>query len=148
MRASSYICAPVLLLALFNLPAISLHPTREIALESENRSKVSAIIMPEAMAALSTQTGTKFISKEGGFSIALPPNFSPFQHKAETQATGVGNIELHTFSSATPTGFCVLGYSDFPPVSFQGRSAQKILEDGRDGALKNANGILEKQKSI
>ena len=97
---------------------------------------------------LLTQAQTSFPSKEGRFSITLPPAFPTFKHTQQTQPTSVGNVELHIYLSEISSGACMLGYSDFPPDSFEGRSAQKILEDGSAGSLKNLNGTLEKQESI
>lgn len=97
--------------------------------------------------ALSIQSETPYSSKEGRFSITLPPTFPTFQHKQQTQTTAVGDIELHTFLAESSQGACIVGYSDFPPASFVERSAQKMLEDGRDGALGNIKATLEKQES-
>lgn len=92
------------------------------------------------------QQGILFSSPEGRFSIRLPTGFPAFKESTSNQTTGVGDIELHTFLSVIPQGACIVGYSDFPPQTFQGRTSEKILEDGRDGALKNVNGTLEQQE--
>ena len=92
------------------------------------------------------QQGVLFSSKEGRFSIRLPSGFPAFKESVSNQTTGLGDIELHTFSSGIPRGACIIGYSDFPPPTFEGRTAEKILEDGRDGALNNISGTLEKQE--
>lgn len=97
---------------------------------------------------LQVQSGNPFSSKEGRFSIKLPPGFPALELKEETAATAVGNIEVHNYNSGTSQGFCIVSYSDYPPVSFQGRTAQKILEDARDGALGSVKGTLEKQANI
>ena len=92
------------------------------------------------------QQGILFSSKEGRFSIRLPSGFPAFKESVSNQTTGVGVIELHTFLSGGQLGACIAAYSDFPPATFEGRNPEKILEDGRDGALKNVNGTLEKQE--
>jgi hypothetical protein len=92
------------------------------------------------------QQGVLFSSKEGRFSIRLSSGFPTFEESTNNQTTGVGVIELHTFISGIPRGACIVGYSDFPPPTFDGRTPEKILEDARDGALKNVNGTLEQQE--
>jgi hypothetical protein len=98
-----------------------------------------------------TSSGTTYYnSPDGRFSITLPPGFPPFTSQKTTQPTMIGPIELTILQSQTSgeTAVCVLGYSDFPEASFEGRSPQKMLEDGRDGALKNMGATLEKQENL
>jgi hypothetical protein len=80
------------------------------------------------------------------FAIRLPAGFPALKESVSNQTTDVGVIELHMFSSGNLRGACIISYSDFPPQSFHGRSAEKILEDGRDGALKSINGTLDQQE--
>ena len=87
-------------------------------------------------------------SPDGKFSITLPPGYSQFQSQSRTQPTPAGDVQLNILQSEIPKGACVLGYSDFPERAFVGRTPQKMLEDGRDGALRNINGTLEKQENI
>jgi len=92
------------------------------------------------------QEGVLFSSKEGRFSIRLPAGFPALKESVSNQTTDVGVVELHMFSSGNLRGACIISYSDFPPQSFHGRNAEKILEDGRDGALKSINGTLDQQE--
>jgi TonB family protein len=96
----------------------------------------------------STSSGLTYASPDGRFSIKLPPGFSQFKSQSKTQPTPIGDIELSILQSETPTAACVVGYSDFPEASFQGRTPLKMLEDGRDGALRNIGGTLEKQENL
>ena len=57
-------------------------------------------------------------------------------------------MELNILQSENSQGAVALGYSDFPEASFVGRTPQKMLEDGRDGTLRNINGTLEKQENV
>jgi hypothetical protein len=84
----------------------------------------------------------------GRFSITLPPGYKTFTSQKQSQPTPAGPIDLTIMQTETLQGACVLGYSDFPDASFVGRSPKKMLEDGRDGALRNINATLEKQKDI
>jgi hypothetical protein len=96
----------------------------------------------------SDSSGLVYNSPDGRFNITLPPGFSQFTSQQRTQTTAVGNVELNILQSENSRGGCLLGYSDFPEASFQGRTPQKMLEDGRDGALKNISGTLEKQENL
>jgi hypothetical protein len=95
-----------------------------------------------------TASGTAYNSPDGRFGITLPPGFSAFTSQKNTQPTAAGPIELTILQSENSQGACVLGYSDFPDASFVGRTPKKMLEDGRDGALRNINATLEKQNDI
>jgi hypothetical protein len=95
-----------------------------------------------------TASGTAYNSPDGRFGITLPAGFSAFTSQQKTQPTAAGPIELYILQSENTRGACVLGYSDFPEASFVGRTPKKMLEDGRDGALRNINATLEKQEDL
>lgn len=95
-----------------------------------------------------TTSGLPYTSTDGRFSITLPPGFSAFTSQQKTQPTAAGPIELTILQSENSRGASVLGYSDFPDGSFVGRTPKKMLEDGRDGALRNINATLEKQEDL
>lgn len=96
----------------------------------------------------STSSGLAYDDPNGRFSITLPPGFKAFASQKQSQPTPAGPIDLHILQTETLQGACVLGYSDFPEASFVGRTPKKMLEDGRDGALRNINATLEKQSDI
>jgi hypothetical protein len=93
-------------------------------------------------------SGSTYESPDGRFQITLPLGFSSFTSQTTTQSTPAGPIDLTIMQSENPQGAAVMGYSDFPDASFVGRTPKKMLEDGRDGALKNINAALEKQEEI
>jgi hypothetical protein len=93
-------------------------------------------------------SGSTYESTDGRFQITLPPGFSSFTSQKTTQPTAAGPIELTIMQSENAQGAAVMGYSDFPDASFEGRTPKKMLEDGRDGALKNINATLEKQEDL
>jgi hypothetical protein len=95
-----------------------------------------------------TASGSTYNSTDGRFGITLPPGFGPFTSQQKTQPTAAGPIELFILQSENTQGACVLGYSDFPEASFVGRTPKKMLEDGRDGALRNINATQEKQEDL
>lgn len=96
----------------------------------------------------SSTSGVTYNSPDGRFSVTLPPGFGPFTSQSKTQPTAVGNIELNILQSENSRGACMVGYSEFPDAAFVGRTPQKMLEDGRDGALRNIGGTLEKQENL
>lgn len=93
-------------------------------------------------------SGTVYNSTDGRFGITLPPGYSTFTSQTNTQATAAGPIELTILQSENSQGGCFLGFSDFPDAAFVGRTPKKMLEDGRDGALRNMKATLEKQNDI
>ncbi len=95
-----------------------------------------------------TSSGLVYNSTDGRFTVTLPPGYSAFTSQQKTQPTAAGPIELVILQSENTRGACVLGYSDFPEASFVGRTPKKMLEDGRDGALRNINATLEKQEDL
>lgn len=95
-----------------------------------------------------TSTNYTYNAPDGRFSIMLPSGFSQFTSQTKTQPTLAGPIELTILQSEIPSGACVVGYSDFPESSFQGRTPQKMLEDGRDGAFKNMGATIDKQENL
>jgi hypothetical protein len=95
-----------------------------------------------------TTSGLAYTDPDGRFSITLPPGFKAFTAQKTSQPTPAGPIDLNILQSETLQGACVLGFSDFPEASFEGRTPKKMLEDGRDGALRNINATLEKQQDI
>jgi len=103
---------------------------------------------PGRTSSSTTASGTTYNSPDGRFGITLPPGFSSFTSQKTSTPTPAGPIDLNILQSENSQGACVLGYSDFPEASFVGRTPKKMLEDGRDGALKNINATLEKQEDI
>lgn len=102
---------------------------------------------PRTTPTTTSRSSITYDSTDGRFQITLPPGFSAFKSQKQNQATPAGNIELTILQTETPTGACLLGFSDFPPASWVGRTPQKMMEDGRDGALRNIGATLEKQES-
>jgi TonB family protein len=96
----------------------------------------------------STSSGLTYDSPDGRFSIKLPPGFSQFKSQTMSQPSPAGTIVLNIMQTENTSGGCMMAYSDFPEASFQGRTPQKMLEDGRDGALNKMGGTLEKQENL
>lgn len=95
-----------------------------------------------------TASGVSYDSPDGRFNVTLPPGFGQFKSQKTTRPTPAGDIELTILQTENSRGGCMVGFSDFPEASFEGRTPLKMLEDGRDGALRNIGGTLEKQENI
>jgi len=95
-----------------------------------------------------SSSGLSYDSPDGRFNITLPSGFSQFKSQTTKQPTPAGDIELTILQTENSRGGCMVGFSDFPEASFQGRTPLKMLEDGRDGALRNIGGTLEKQENL
>ena len=96
----------------------------------------------------STPSGKTYDDPAGRFSITLPSDYPEFKSSKQTQPTLAGPVELNMLLSEKPSGAFIVGYSDFPETAFEGRTPKKMLEDGRDGSLKNINATLEKQQDL
>ena len=96
----------------------------------------------------SAAAGKTYNDPNGRFSVALPSDYPEFKSSKQTQATLAGPVELNMLLSEKPNGAFIVGYSDFPEAAFEGRTPKKMLEDGRDGSLKNISATLEKQQDL
>ena len=96
----------------------------------------------------STAQGQTYNDPGGRFSVTLPADYPEFKSQKQTRATFAGPVDLNMLLSEKPDGAFIVGYSDFPEAAFVGRTPKKMLEDGRDGALKNINATLEKQQDL
>ncbi len=96
----------------------------------------------------STASGQMYNDPNGRFSVTLPSDYPAFKSTKQTQPTLAGPVELNMLLSEKPTGAFIVGYSDFPESAFEGRTPKKMLEDGRDGSLRNINATLEKQEDL
>src|SRR5215212_10801862 len=92
--------------------------------------------------------GKTYDDPNGRFSVALPSGYPEFKSSKQTQPTLAGPVELNMLLSEKTEGAFIVGYSDFPEAAFEGRTPKKMLEDGRDGSLKNINATLEKQQDL
>ena len=99
-------------------------------------------------ATASTAAGQTYNDPNGRFSVTLPSDYPAFTSQKQTQPTLAGPVELNMLLSEKPTGAFIVGYSDFPESAFEGRTPKKMLEDGRDGSLKNISATLEKQQDL
>lgn len=96
----------------------------------------------------SATSGKLYNDPNGRFSVSLPTSYPDFKASKQTQPTLAGPVELNMLLSEKIEGAFIVGYSDFPEAAFEGRTPKKMLEDGRDGSLKNISATLEKQEDL
>src|SRR5260221_11092680 len=94
------------------------------------------------------QTGSPFTSKEGRFTAVAPAGFDKFEFKKNDDATASDGVTINQYSMDLGRGTCMMAYFDVPDSVFQSKSVQKILEDGRDGAVNKAKAVLDDQENI
>jgi hypothetical protein len=88
-----------------------------------------------------------FVPKGGGFSVLLP--LTPTEHKQRLK-TSAGPITVTLFIADEKKIECtfVVGYSQYPEGSIGPRTAEKRLDNARDGAVASAKGKLKSEKVI
>jgi hypothetical protein len=88
-----------------------------------------------------------YTSAEGGFSVRLPAE--PKGQKIILD-TGVGRtyLNIYILNRKDDNFVYSIGYVDYPASLFQLKNADKILDDGRDGAVKNIKGKLISESKI
>lgn len=109
---------------------------------------VTPTLAPGRTSTPTAPSGVAYNSPDGKFGITLPPGFPAFKSQKQTRQTLSGPVDLNLLLSENSRGASMLVYSDFPEIAFEGRTPKQILEDGRDGALRNINATLDKQEDL
>lgn len=92
--------------------------------------------------------GVTLESKEGGFRVRLPEGFTNPDAASQEVTTDAGKIMLHLYTTSAADGSSfVISYNDYPEFAFV-KSVGKMMDDIRDGALKNLNATLERQRDF
>lgn len=89
-----------------------------------------------------------FTSEEGKFSVIPPTGFGKFEYSERRNTTDAGEIVVRQYSQSSDRNTCIIAFYDIPESLFQTKSIEKMLEDGRDGALARSKGILDKETAI
>lgn len=90
-----------------------------------------------------------FVSKEGRFSIMLPPEYPRPKLEVTTIKSDDGPIKLRMYSSMnSEQGLCLIGYCDFNGASIDDELRAKILDGAKEGALENMQATLESDSAI
>jgi len=89
----------------------------------------------------------QYTSVEGGFSIQLPGEPQGQKIILDTQV-GRTYLNMYTLNRKDDNFIYSVGYVDYPDELFSLKSAEQILDDGRDGAARNVQGVLTKESNI
>jgi len=88
----------------------------------------------------------RFASKAGRFTIEMPGEPKEQINKIDT---ALGPIDLHLFVfSPDPNIVYIASYADYPEDVIKKSDSEKMLNGARDGAVKNINGKLDREKKI
>jgi hypothetical protein len=87
----------------------------------------------------------EFSSAEGRFTAKFPGTPTEETHSVSTP---IGDIAFHVFGKETRQGAFAVAYSDFPLSLVQNADVSRMLDGGRDGAVANVKGRLEKESKI
>jgi hypothetical protein len=97
------------------------------------------------ISACSSNTKQELKSDSGKFSITAP---GELKEELQSVDTDVGKIDIHMYTLEKSGRAYVVGYSDYPQEMINQTDPQKLLDGGRDGAMKNVSGKLIKEKKI
>jgi len=86
-------------------------------------------------------------SSEGGFAAIFPTATQPERSSSPIE-TDVGQIEMVTFMATEGDFASMVAYSDYPIAEIQSRHVDAMLDSAREGALRNLNGRLIRQRRI
>ncbi len=88
---------------------------------------------------------SKYTSIEGAFSVLLPGEPKPYKVILNTD---FGQTYLYVYMLDNKDGFVYsVSYVDYPFGVFQEKSISRILDDARDGAVRNVRGRLLSESS-
>jgi hypothetical protein len=86
-----------------------------------------------------------FESREGGFAVAFP---GEPKYQKQSLNTAAGQVELHTFTSEAGDLVYMVAYLGYPKDFILKADPEKMLDGGRDGAVRNVKGTLASEQRI
>jgi hypothetical protein len=86
-----------------------------------------------------------FSSSEGGFSVVLP---AELKQRTQSLATIRGPAQMHLFEAETFAGYQVMYMSFRESLEEDAELVKQMLDDGRDGGVRNVNGQLLEETEI
>lgn len=89
----------------------------------------------------------KYASEEGNFSVQLPAEPKGQRIILNTDF-GRNYLNMYVLNRKDDNFVYSVAFVDYPPELFQSKSADKILEDAKNGAVNNIQGILVKESKI
>jgi len=88
---------------------------------------------------------TEFKSEEGGFSILMPG--APTE-ETQTQATELGDIDIHMFTYEEKDVAYIVGYNLLPAAILELSSADPMLDGACEGQVSSVNGTEVSRQTI
>lgn len=88
-----------------------------------------------------------FSPADGSFSVRLPAAPTEFK-KSVKVAGGTGEVMLFEVTLPQDAGKLVVGYTEFPAGAIKPGTADKRLDNARDGALASTKGTMARQKIL
>jgi len=89
----------------------------------------------------------QYVSPEGGFSVKMPAEPKAQKIILDTEV-GRTYLNIYILNRKDDEFVYSIGYVDYPASLFQLKKADKILDDGRDGAVRNIKGKLISESKI
>jgi hypothetical protein len=89
----------------------------------------------------------KYTSVEGGFSVTLPAEPKGNKIILDTEV-GRTYLNLYLLNRKDDKFAYSVGYVDYPPELFQKKSIIQILNDARDSAARNIQGVLTSESEV
>jgi hypothetical protein len=109
------------------------------------------LLLPTLFAALlvcgcSTLLAPKWETlSEGGFTAQMP---GKPEKQTQTIPTAVGSVTFNTFSVEHRSEAFIVGYNDFPAAAITNADPEQLLNNAKNGAVKNVGGKVTGEKSI
>lgn len=82
---------------------------------------------------------------EGGFTVQMPgtPN-----KQSQSINTAVGPVTINMYTVETKGEAFIVAYSDYPEAAASQADPQQLLNNARDGAVRNVNGKITSERSV
>jgi len=94
------------------------------------------------------QNDTPLVSKEGGFSFIPPAGFGKFQFSKQTDSAEAGGKTHYDYEESLDRGYMLISYFDLGVNLVDSARIQKVLDGGRDGAVRGSSATLDSQENI
>lgn len=129
----------VMLIIALTLVGVYGQAKRQPTSKRATKSKPPATQPPEVSSTASAEK-TPFVSADGRFSIALPPDFATFEQSRETHQTPYGEtLTVVTYKAHDVSGKDLVDglvmYIDYPARIFREQSLWQILQTAQSGTL-------------
>ena len=87
----------------------------------------------------------QYVSDSGNFSLMFPGGSTP-QEQTVPIPTDIGAIDMNMVLVDADDHALMAAYSDYPEELLEQKDTRALLNDSRDGAVRNVNGELRKER--